>query len=147
MFSRIASQIAKRKAAGKDLPAGWQIWVSFVPEGVGDEWFKIKFAGDTKAPDLANISVGPPANSETVAAPGVIILHVEPGAWDDNLRRAKEVFDLLPADSPYIPGLLLIMISDGIEMEFPATFVSKVCIFITFKFIFKLLGMDYDRLR
>lgn len=127
MFSRLASQAAKHKAAGKDLPAGWQIWVSFVPGGgAGAEWLKIKFAGDINAPDLSNISVGPPANGETVAAPGIIILHLEPGAWDDNLRRAKEVFDLLPGDSPYIPGLLLIMISDGIELSFPATWISKV---------------------
>lgn len=125
-FARIISQVAKRRAGDKDLPAGWQTWVSFVPGGSStSEWLKLKLAGHADAPDLANITIGPPANSGIVAAPGLLLLHIDPRDWDGNLRRAQEFLDLLPGDSPYRPGLLLVMVAHK-SQKFPKTWVSKV---------------------
>ena len=118
--------MAKKRRAGADLPAGWQLWTSIAPgDSVTSQWLKTKFTGDEKSPDLANISLAP-ANDETVAAPGLLVLQVEPGAWDTNLRRAKELLDLLPSESPYLPGLMLVMIAHPKNADFPQTWVAKV---------------------
>lgn len=87
----------------------------------------MKLTGDENAPDLANITIGPPANDEIVAAPGLLVLQIEPRAWDTNLRRAKELLDFLPSDSPYLPGLILTMIANPKHADFPKTWVTKVC--------------------
>jgi hypothetical protein len=119
-------QVAKRKAGDRDLPPGWQTWASFVPGGSAtSEWLKIKLAGHQAAPDLSNIAIGPPAIDGVAAAPGLLLLHIDPKDWDANLERAKDFLDLLPGDSPYRPGLLLVMIAHKAQ-QFPRTWVSKV---------------------
>jgi hypothetical protein len=124
----MASQVAKKRRPGGDLPAGWQLWASFVPgDGPTSRWFKTKLTGGENAPNLANITVGPLANDEVVAAPGLLVLHVEPEKWDENLSRVKELLDLLPDRSPYIPGLILTMIAHPTNADFPKTWVTKVC--------------------
>jgi hypothetical protein len=125
------SQLAKRRNQGKDLPPGWQIWASFLPGGTSaSKWLKVKLTGNEKAPDLSSITVGPPANSETIAAPGILLLHIEPDAWEQNLRRTKELLEFLPGDSPYLPGLLFVMIAHEKNSSFPNTWISKVCVTI-----------------
>jgi hypothetical protein len=56
---------------------------------------------------------------------GLLLLHIDPRDWDGNLERAKEFLDLLPGNSPYRPGLLLVMIAHKAQ-QFPRTWVSKV---------------------
>jgi hypothetical protein len=122
----MVTQVAKKRRGGAELPAGWQIWTSIAPGGnETSQWFKTKFAGDENAPDLANIFISP-ANDEIVAAPGLLVLQVVPGQWDTNLRRAKELLDLLPSESPYLPGLMLIMLANPKNADFPQTWVTKV---------------------
>lgn len=126
-FARLLTQTAKRRAPNRELPPGWQIWVSFVPHGSSSaEWLKIKLAGEANASDLSRIIAGPAPTEDHVAAPGLLVLHIEPGEWDENLRRAQELIDCLPDDSPYVPGLLLVMIAPRGHSMIPPTWISKL---------------------
>ncbi|KAG8784450.1 hypothetical protein FRC15_003246 [Serendipita sp. 397] len=126
-FQRIAIQAAKRRTAGGELPAGWEMWVSFLPgSSTHAEWLKVKFAGNPRTtPNLSKFCAGPPTG-DGVRAPGLLILQLDAGSWDSNLRRVEDLLECLPDDSPYTPGLLMVMLAPKDQLAFPVTWVSKL---------------------
>lgn len=107
--------------------------MSFVPGSDPiSRWLKAKLTGKEDSPDLANITLGPAITTDGIAAPGLLILHIDHTGWDSSLRRAKELLELLPADSPYLPGFLIIRTGPiSKETAFPSTWVSKVVTLIS----------------